>query len=164
MGRIVEASPEIPYLSLKLSFDAAVILEIVEKTNRPASVPVESGRGITVNQTSPVLLEVIVRLMQLLGTPEDISVLAPLIIREVLYRMLQGEQGALLYQFAISGSHAYNITQTNRLINRQYDRPLAIGHLTKSVNLSISALHKHFKRVTEMSSFEKIATIILRCF
>lgn len=164
IGRIVEASPKIPYLSLKLSFDADVILEIVEKTNRPSStsVPAEAGRGITVNQTSPALLEAIVRLMQLLDAPEDIPVLAPLVIREVLYRILQGEQGASLYQFAISGSHAYNIAQAIRLINRQYDRPLAVEQLAKSVNMSVSAFHKHFKRVTAMSPLQYQKTLRLQ--
>lgn len=162
MGRIVEASPEIPYLSLKLSFDADVILEIVEKTNLPASVSAKVGRGITVNQTSSALLEAIVRLMKLLDVPEDIPVLAPLIIREVLYRMLQGEQGALLYQFAISGSHAYNIAQAIRLINRQYDRPLAVEQLANSVSMSVSAFHKHFKRVTAMSPLQYQKTVRLQ--
>ena len=162
MGRIVEASPEIPYLGLKLSFDASFILEIVERMNRPAYAGTEAGRGITVNQSSPALLEVIVRLMQLLDAPEDIPVLAPLIIREVLYRILQGEQGALLYQFATSGSHSYNIAQAIRFINRQYDRPLAISHLAKSVNMSISAFHKHFKRVTAMSPLQYQKTVRLQ--
>ncbi|NHW35486.1 AraC family transcriptional regulator [Paenibacillus aceris] len=162
MGRIVEASPEIPYLSLKLSFDTDVILEIVEKTNRPASVHPEAGRGISVNQTSPALLQAIVRLMQLLDVPEDIPVLAPLVIREVLYRMLKGEQAEHLYQFVISGSHAYNIAQAIRLINRQYERPLTVEHLAKSVNMSISAFHKHFKRVTAMSPLQYQKTVRLQ--
>ncbi|MBW7475573.1 AraC family transcriptional regulator [Paenibacillus oenotherae] len=161
-GRIVDASPEIPYLSLKLSFDADVIMEIVKKTNRLASVPMEGGRGITVNQTSPALLETIVRLMQMLDTPEDIPVLAPLVIREVLYRMLQGEQGALLYQFATNGSHAYSIAQAIRLINRQYARPLSVEQLAKSVNMSVSAFHKHFKRVTAMSPLQYQKTVRLQ--
>lgn len=154
IGKIVEASPETPFLGLKLSFDTGSILENVEKMNWPASVSAETGRGIALSQTSPALLEVIVRLMQLLDTPEDIPVLAPLITREVLYRMLQGEQGALLYQLATSGSHSYNIAQAIRFINRQYDRPLAISHLAKSVNMSTSAFHKHFKRVTAMSPLQ----------
>jgi len=162
MGRIVKASPDIPYLSLKLSFDSAIILDIMEKMNRPAPVETEAGRGITVNQTSPALLEVIVRLMQLLDAPEDIPVLAPLIIREVLYRMLQGEQGALLYRFVISGYHSYNIAQAIRFINQQYDRPLVISHLAKSVNMSISAFHKHFKRVTAMSPLQYQKTVRLQ--
>jgi AraC-like DNA-binding protein len=162
IGRIVEATPEIPYLSLKLSFDVDVILEIVNKMNRPAFVPAEVGRGITVNRTSPVLLEAIARLMQLLDDPEDIPILAPLAIREILYRMLQGEQGALLYQFAIIGGHAHNIAQAIQLINRQYDRPLSIEQLAESVNMSISAFHKHFKRVTAMSPLQYQKTVRLQ--
>ncbi|GIO32186.1 MULTISPECIES: AraC family transcriptional regulator [Paenibacillus] len=162
MGRIVEASPEIPYLSLKLGFDIDVILEIMEKANRPAPAPAEAARGIAVNQTSPALLEALVRLVQLLDAPEDIPVLAPLAIREVLYRMLQGEQAALLCQFAISGSHGYNIAQAIRLINRQYDHPLAVEQLAKTVNMSVSAFHKHFKRVTAMSPLQYQKTVRLQ--
>lgn len=161
-GRIVDASPDIPFLGLKLTFDADVIIEIVKKMNRLASVPTEGGRGVTVNQISPELLETIVRLVQMLDTPEDIPVLAPLVTREVLYRMLQGEQGALLYQFAINGSHAYNIAQAIRLINRQYDHPLSVEQLAKSVNMSVSAFHKHFKRVTAMSPLQYQKTIRLQ--
>lgn len=162
IGKIVEASPETPYLSLKLSFDTGSILENVEKMNWPASAPAEAGRGISVNQMSPRLLEVIVRLMQLLDAPEDIPVLAPLITREILYRMLQGEQGALLYQFSTSGSHSYNIAQAIQFIIRQYDRPLAVSQLAQSVNMSISAFHKHFKRVTAMSPLQYQKTVRLQ--
>ncbi|WP_025691324.1 AraC family transcriptional regulator [Paenibacillus zanthoxyli] len=154
IGRIIEASPEIPYLSLKLSFDPDVILDIVKETNRPGFVPPEACRGITVNRTSPALLEAIVRLMQLLNEPEDIPILAPLVIREILYRVLQGEQGARIHQFAIIGSQAHNIAQAIQLINRQYDRPLVIEQLAKSVNMSTSVFHKHFKRVTAMSPLQ----------
>lgn len=161
IGKIIEASPENPYLSLKLSFDADVILDIVKETNRPVLVPSEACRGITVNRTSSTLLEAIVRLMQLLDTPEDIPILAPLVIREILYRVLQGEQGALIRQFVIIGSHAHNIAQSIQLINRQFDRPLVIEQLAKSVNMSTSAFHKHFKRVTAMSplQYQKIVRL-----
>jgi AraC-like DNA-binding protein len=162
IGRIIEASPEIPYLSLKLSFDADVIQDIVKETNHPVFVPAEACRGITVNRTSPALLEAIVRLMQLLNAPEDVPILAPLVIREILYRMLQGEQGALIHQFAIIGSHAHNIAQAIQLINRQYDRPLVIEQLAKTVNMSTSAFHKHFKRVTAMSPLQYQKTVRLQ--
>ncbi|MCZ8517025.1 AraC family transcriptional regulator [Paenibacillus filicis] len=162
IGRIIEASPEIPYLSLKLSFDADVILDIVQEMNRPVFVPAEASRGITVNRTSTALLEAIVRLMQLLNIPEDVPILAPLVIREILYRMLQGEQGALIHPFAIIGSHAHSIAQAIQLINRQYDRPLVIEQLAKSVNMSTSAFHKHFKRVTAMSPLQYQKTVRLQ--
>ncbi|OOC61752.1 AraC family transcriptional regulator [Paenibacillus ihbetae] len=154
IGRIIEASPETPYLSLKLSFDADIILDIVKESNPSDRSPREASRGITVNRTSPPLLEAMVRLMQLLDEPDHIPFLSPLIIREILYRMLQGEQGALIYQFAMIGSHAHNIAQAIQMINRQYDRPLVIEQLAQSVNMSTSAFHKHFKRVTAMSPLQ----------
>ncbi len=92
--------------------------------------------------------------MQLLNEPEDVPILAPLVIREILYRVLQGEQGARIHQFAIIGSQAHNIAQAIQLINRQYDRPLVIEQLAKSVNMSTSVFHKHFKRVTAMSPLQ----------
>ncbi|MDQ0113989.1 AraC family transcriptional regulator [Paenibacillus harenae] len=162
IGRIIEASPEIPYLSLKLSFDTDVILDIIKETNRPLFVPAEASRGITVNQTSPALIEAIVRLMQLLDEPEDVPVLAPLVIREILYRVLQAEQGALIHQFAIIGSQAHTIAQAIRLINRQFERPLVIEQLAKSVNMSTSAFHKHFKNVTAMSPLQYQKTVRLQ--
>lgn len=161
-GRIIEASPEIPYLSLKLSFDADIILDIVKEMNDPESVPVEASRGITVSRTSPELLEALVRLMQLLDAPQDIPIISPLVIREILYRVLQSEQGVLFHQFAISGSHAHNIAQAIQLINRQYNRPLVVEQLAKSVNMSTSAFHKHFKRVTAMSPLQYQKTVRLQ--
>ncbi|TBL79470.1 AraC family transcriptional regulator [Paenibacillus thalictri] len=162
IGKIIEASPEIPYLSLKLSFDADVILDLIKETNHSASVASEACRGITVNRTSPALLEAIVRLIQLLNTPEDVPILAPLVIREILYRVLQSEQGALIRQFATIGTHAHNITQAIQRINRQYDRPLVIEQLAKSVNMSASAFHKHFKQVTAMSPLQYQKTVRLQ--
>ncbi|MFB5763824.1 AraC family transcriptional regulator N-terminal domain-containing protein [Paenibacillus medicaginis] len=162
IGKIVEASPEIPYLSLKLRFDADVILDIVKEMNDPAFAPEEAGPGITVSRTTPELLEAIVRLMRLLDTPRDIQIVAPLVIREILYRVLQGEQGALIQQFAIIGSHAHSIAQAVQLINRQYNRPLVIEQLAKSVNMSTSAFHKHFKRVTAMSPLQYQKTVRLQ--
>ncbi|MGZ7441431.1 AraC family transcriptional regulator N-terminal domain-containing protein [Paenibacillus sp. TH7-28] len=161
VGKIIEASPEVPYLSLKLGFDVDVILDIVKEMNLPVATPAEA-RGITVNQTSAALLEALVRLLQLLDTPMDIPILAPLITREILYRVLQSEQGALIQQFAIIGSHAYNIAQAIQVINRQYNRPLLMEELAKSVNMSTSAFHKHFKRVTAMSPLQYQKTVRLQ--
>ncbi|GIP23285.1 AraC family transcriptional regulator [Paenibacillus sp. J22TS3] len=162
VGRIIEASPAIPYLSLKLCFDTDVILDTFKEMHHSGSIPPESGRGITVNETSPALLEAVIRLMRLLSTPEDIPVLAPLLIREILYRVLQSEHGALIHQFAIAGSHANSIAQAIQYINQQYDRPIIIEQLAKSVNLSTSAFHKHFKRVTMMSPLQYQKTVRLQ--
>ncbi|GGG69599.1 AraC family transcriptional regulator [Paenibacillus radicis (ex Gao et al. 2016)] len=162
ISKILAASPEKPHLSLRLSFDSDVILDIVKETSHSTSAPSKASRGIAVSRTSPALLEALVRLMKLLDEPEDISILSPLVIREILYRVLQGEQGAQIHQFAIIGSQAHNIAQAIQQINREFARPLVIDQLAKSVNMSTSAFHKHFKRVTEMSPLQYQKTVRLQ--
>ncbi|UJF31428.1 AraC family transcriptional regulator [Paenibacillus hexagrammi] len=162
VGRITEASSDTPYLSLKLSFEADMIVDMIKESTLTGEAPAEACRGITVNRTTPSLLEAIIRLMQLLRTPEDAKVLAPLVIREILYRVLQSEQGSLFRQFAVIGSQAHHIAQAIQLINRQYDRPLLIEQLANSVNMSTSAFHKHFKRVTAMSPLQYQKTVRLQ--
>jgi AraC-like DNA-binding protein len=152
IGKITHASPQLPYLSLQLTLSPDVLLEIVNKTSPQRSR--ETGRGILVNTSTPPLLDAILRLVQLLDTPMDIPMLAPLIVREIFYRVLQGEQGTLLRQYALVGSHAHGISQAIHLINRNYSEPLVINELAKTVSMSSTSLHKHFKRVTAMSPLQ----------
>ncbi|KWX72736.1 AraC family transcriptional regulator [Paenibacillus jilunlii] len=152
IGKITEASPQVPYLSLQLNFTPEIILDIVK--GNPPQWDGTTGRGIIVSKSTPPLLDAVLRLVKLEDTPGDIPILAPLITREVLYRVLQGEQGASITQFAFIGSHAYRISEAIQLINRDYAKPLLIEELAKEVNLSPSALHKHFKKVTAMSPLQ----------
>jgi AraC-like DNA-binding protein len=149
IGRIVQASPKTPYLSLRLTFSADDILNIVQETKPIGNG--ETGRGILVNKTTPALLEPILRLVKLLDKPEDIPFLAPFFVREILYRVLQGEQGAIIKQFALIGSYENSIAKAIHLIKQNYDKSILIEELAREVNLSPSSLHKHFKKVTSMS-------------
>ncbi|ETT49764.1 AraC family transcriptional regulator [Paenibacillus sp. FSL R7-269] len=153
-GRITGATSEHPFLGIKLSFDPGTILEIVKEMADSPLAPGETSLGITVARTSEPLLEAIVRLIQLLDAPQDIPVLSPLVIREILYRVLQSDQGAHLHQFAIIGSHAHRIAEAIQVITKQYDQSLIVEQLAESVNMSTSAFHKHFKRVTAMSPLQ----------
>ncbi|WP_020620357.1 AraC family transcriptional regulator [Paenibacillus daejeonensis] len=160
VGHIVEAKPESPYLSLKLTFDADMILELVQTS--PVQPAPTDPRGIRVSRVSESLLEAVVRLVRLLETPQDVPVLAPLMIREILYRVLQGEQGPWLRSFAIPGSQAQRIAQAIRTINRDFDRPLLVEQLAGSVHMSASAFHKHFKRITRLSPLQYQKTVRLQ--
>ncbi|WP_372629835.1 AraC family transcriptional regulator [Cohnella sp.] len=161
-GSIVEASREVPYLSLKLGFEADLVLEVAKHADMPPVGAPPAGRGIAVNRTSPDLLEALVRLMRLLDAPGEIPFMAPLILREIVYRTFQDDQGAILYPFTAIGSHAHGIAQAIRLINRQFDRPLSVEHLAKTANMSSSAFHKHFKRTTAMSPLQYQKTVRLQ--
>ncbi|UUZ81730.1 AraC family transcriptional regulator [Paenibacillus sp. P26] len=152
IGKITHASPQIPYLSLQLTLTPDVILDISKKSS-PGKRG-ETGRGIIVNPSTPPLLDAVLRLVHLLDTPSDIEILAPLFIREIFYRVLQGEQGELIRPFAVIGSYAQGISNAIHMINRDYSKPLVIEELAKKVSMSPRSLHKHFKRVTAMSPIQ----------
>ncbi|AFH63172.2 AraC family transcriptional regulator [Paenibacillus caseinilyticus] len=154
LAKVMEATPQVPYLSLQLNFSPDAILDLAQETARPESSPPGTGRGISVTPSTPPLLEAVLRLVKLLDTPEDIPVLAPLAHREILYRVLQGGQGALIRQIAAAGSQANLISKAIRLLHRDYDKPLHIEELAREIRMSPSALFKHFKKVTAMSPLQ----------
>ncbi|MBB3131182.1 AraC-like DNA-binding protein [Paenibacillus rhizosphaerae] len=163
IGKIIEASPEIPYLSLALTLSPDVLVDINKKSSpSPQEKGETGGRGILVQPSTPPLLDAVLRLVRLLETPADIEMLAPLVIREIFYRVLQGEQGALIRQFAVIGSYAQGISSAIHRINRDYSQPLVIEALAAQVNMSPTTFHKQFKRVTAMSPLQYQKTIRLQ--
>ena len=153
-GQVVEASPEAPYLSFRLDFDAAEIAELMLRVG-----PVETGaqrtaRGMFLGRTNGSLLDAVLRLMRLLATPEDIPVLAPLAKQEILYRTLKGEQGWRLGQIATADSQAQRIARAIAWLKAHYAEPLRIEEVAREVHMSTSSLHHHFKAVTALSPLQ----------
>lgn len=153
-GQIIQASPEEPYFCVQINFNTEQILDIIKESDDVWNGKKDSGRGIVVNKINSHLLDAVLRLVRLLHTPKDIPVLSPLIIREILYRILQDSQGNLIKQFAMIGSHAHCIAKVIQFINSNFSKPLRIEDLAKKVNMSTSSLHNQFKKVTAMSPLQ----------
>jgi hypothetical protein len=153
-GMVIEATPQKPYLCLKIDFSTNDILDILKESDQKWSGRTDAKRGMYVNRIDSSLLDAILRLVRLLDTPWDIPVLSPLFIREILYRVLQDEHGDLIRQFAMTGSHVQSIAKAIRIINQDFFKPLRIEELAKGVNMSISALYSQFKKVTAMSPLQ----------
>lgn len=154
VGRIINVEPEKPYLCIHISFHTDQIIDIVKDSDQMWSKKVNSGRGLVLNRTNVTLLDAVTRLVRLLDTPQDLRVLSPLIIREILYRILQEDQGHIIKQFFINGSHAHSIEKIIKLINDDFSKPLRIKELAGKANMSISSLHSQFKKVTAMTPLQ----------
>lgn len=153
-GVLLEASPENPSLGVRLNIDPTQINSLLAEAG-PMGVPaLPSGRGLYVERTDPLLLDALLRLIRLLDTPKDIAVLAPLIRREIMYRLLRGPQGYRLYEIAMSSSQTHRVCQAITWLNQHFHRPLRIEDLAREVNLSSSTLHHRFKAVTSMSPLQ----------
>lgn len=150
---VVEASPVQPYLGLKLNLDPAQLCDIIAQTN-PSIDKKESVRGWFVSNAEPSLIDCAIRLTQLLDTPQDIPFLAPMIMREIYYRLLVGEQGEAVRQIATSGSNMQRIAEVIKRIKADFTEPLRVEDLAGQANMSASSFHRHFKAVTSMSPLQ----------
>lgn len=154
IAQVIEASPEIPYLALKLEIQSSEILEVLRETQIETNKKEGAKRGMYVSQMKPPLLNAITRLVHLLDTPEDIHVLAPLIKKEIIYRVLQGEHGERLKQIAIEGSSTQQINNVIKHIMQNYEKSFKIEELAEIANMSVSSLYRYFTEVTTMSPIQ----------
>lgn len=153
-GQVTEASPDVPYLALKLEFTPNEILEVLRDSQIEVDQKEKAKRGMYVSQIESSLLDAVTRLARLLDNPNDIPVLAPLITKEIIYRVLQGKHGVTLGQIAIEGSSTYQISDVIEHIMNNYDQSFRIEDLAEIGNMSVSSLHRQFKVVTAMSPIQ----------
>ncbi len=152
-ARVVEASPRRPYLAVRLALCPAVVGELLaDGTAAPPAGP--PARAIGVTPVEPPLLDAVCRLVALLDSPQDVGPLAPLVLREITYRLLTGPQGARLRQIASAGAPAQRIALAIRWLKEHFAGPLRVESLAKRVGMSPSAFHLHFKNVTAMSPLQ----------
>jgi AraC-like DNA-binding protein len=152
-ARVVEASPDRPYLAVRISFDPAVVGELLADgmTPPPLGPP---ARGLAVTPVEPPLLDAVTRLVALLDSSQDVVPLAPLVLREITYRLLTGPQGLRLRQIASAGAPAHRIARAIRWLKDHFADPLRIESLARHVRMSPSAFHLHFKGVTALSPLQ----------
>jgi len=154
-GQVIDASPEAPYLGLRLSFDVKDIAALALDLQLGETLPVRaSQRGIFTGELSTTLLDPVLRLVRLLDSPEDVPALAPLVTREILYRLLKSADGWRLAQMAVVDSHSQRIAQAISVLSMRFQEPLRVEDLADEVHMSVSSLHQHFKAVTAMSPLQ----------
>lgn len=154
VSQILEASPNAPFLGIRLNLDPAVIGALMLETNIPRSERDQPGRAIAVSTLTDDLIDASVRLMRLLANPRDIPILAPLAEREILYRILQGDQTAQLSHIAFAESKLQQVNRAIGWIKQNFREPFSIDLLASEASMSASALHQHFKTVTAMSPLQ----------
>ena len=154
VGHVVKASPTKPYLCLTLKVDPRELAALIVESGLPAASDDHDGRALYVSSLEAPLLDGLLRLWRLLDTPRDIAVLAPLILRELHYRLLQGEQHGRLAEMAIGDGRLRRVAGAIAWIKEHFAEPLQIAALAKRANMSPSALHSHFKAVAAVSPIQ----------
>jgi AraC-like DNA-binding protein len=152
--QIIKASRERPYLGLVLKLDQREMSQLMVDSHLPPPRPQQSSRGMATGEVTLPLLTAFQRLVDLLAEPTDIPILAPIIQREILYRLLVGDQGVRLRQMASAGSQSHQIARAIDWLKGNFTRPLRIDELATQVHMSTSTFHHHFRSLTAMSPLQ----------
>jgi AraC-like DNA-binding protein len=143
--------PNERYLAVSLDLDSDRLASVLSEADVPSPT---AEPAFAVNPVTPELLDAWLRLLRLLDAPQDIAVLAPLCEREILYRLLQGPQGAIVRQIARADSRLSQVRRAIALIRDQFDRPLRVEVLAEEAGMSPASLHRHFRTATAMSPLQ----------
>jgi AraC-like DNA-binding protein len=153
-GQVRVASNNEPYLGLRLELALDDIGELIRDDKLPAKANAPASRGMYVNRIAMPVLEPVLRLLRLLDTPEDVPIMAPLIKREIMYRLLVNGEGARLRQIALQDSHTQRIAKAISALRVNYAQSLRVEDMARAVHMSVSSFHHHFKAVTAMSPLQ----------
>src|SRR5215216_6419070 len=153
-SRITEAEEERPYLGLVLRLDPTLVGSVMVEAGHLAPRGHAAVQAIDVSPLEAGLLDATVRLVRLLDSPTEARFLAPLVTREIVYRLLRGEQGGRLRHTAALGGHAHRIGKALERLREDFDRPLRVKDVAREVGMSVSGFHHHFRAVTAMSPLQ----------
>ncbi len=154
VGHVLEASKERPYLGLRLDLDPALVGSVMVEAGDVSPQNQADVRAINVSSLDAGLLDAVVRLIRLVDTPAEAPFLAPLISREIVYRLWKGEQGDRLRYITASSGYTPHIARAIERLHQNFDQPLHIDSIARELGMSVSGFHHHFKAVTAMSPLQ----------
>ncbi len=153
-GRVLDASEEQPLLGLVLTLDSALVSSVMVEAGHAAPPGGASVRALDVSPLDASLLSAVVRLVRLLDAPGEAPVLAPLIKREIIYRLLQGEQSSRLRHIAVLNGHSHRIARVVQRLHEDFDQSIPVERLAEEIGMSTSSFYHHFKAVTDMTPLQ----------
>jgi AraC-like DNA-binding protein len=153
-SRITEASKERPYLGLVLRLNPTLVGSVMVEAGYPAPRGHAPVKAVDVSPLDTGLLDAVVRLVRLLDSPTEARFLAPLVMREIVYRLLMGEQSGRLSQVTALGGSTHRIVEAIERLRKDFDQPLRIEDIARELGMSVSGFHHHFKAVTAMTPLQ----------
>jgi len=153
-ARVVGATLARPHLGLILHFDLSGLRSLIEEAQLPTPASGQTQRGIYVSRTGPALLDAVLRLVQLLQYPTEIPVLAPMIQREILFRLLLDESSVVLHRVAQANSQPQRIGVAIVWLKKHFRESFRVEDLARRVGMSTSGFHQWFRNITGMSPLQ----------
>lgn len=150
-AKILKASKDDPFLALVVHLEPDKLSELIVRVF-PNGLPKKAiSKPIYVGKSNPNSVKCAIRMMELVLNQEDIDLLVPLAIEEILIRLLRSPSGVSIAQIGIPDSHAQKISKAISWLKSHYTESLKVEDLANVAGMSISSFHNHFKKITSMS-------------
>ena len=153
-ARVLGATRAKPDLGLALQFNLASVRALIQEARLPAPADGACKRGLYLAPTPPCLLDAVLRLVRLLRRPVEIPVLAPMIEREILFRLLLEESSAVLHRMAETDSQPQRIAVALVWLRKHFHEAFRIDDLARRAGMSTSSFHQWFREITGMSPLQ----------
>jgi AraC-like DNA-binding protein len=150
-AQITQASPSEPYLSLRVDLEPQKIAELVLKVFPHGVPPSQERSAVYITPVNESLVNAAIRLMECLPQPADVQLLAPLVMDEILIRLLRSPIGIRVAQMGFAESSVHRIARAISWLRANFSQPMKVEELAELVHMSASSFHEHFKSVTSMS-------------
>jgi AraC-like DNA-binding protein len=154
ISQIDVATPEKPYLGMRLVLDSAVVTSTMVESGLVHPKGERSAKAVAVSALDSDLLNACLRLVRLLRSPDQYRILGPLVVREIIYRLLIGDQGHSMRHLATIGGQAHRMVRAVKRMRDDFAKPLRIENVAREIGMSVSGFHAHFKAVTAMSPLQ----------
>jgi AraC-like DNA-binding protein len=150
-AQVTRASHSEPYLSLRLDLDPHKIAELVLKVFPRGLPPVRERNAVYITPVDASIVNAATRLMECLSQPEDAELLSPLVMDEILIRLLRSPIGVRVAQMGFAESSVDRVAKAISWLRANFSQPMKVEDLAGLVHMSVSSFHEHFKSVTSMS-------------
>lgn len=159
--QVVGASPEHPFLGVAIYLDKQLISQLMTEIELPPEPENDSSPGVSVVDAGTELLDAFLRLVEVLDNPGRISVLAPMLIREIHYLLLTGPQGEQLRRINTYGTQSHQVAKAVVWMRDNYKESVHVDTLAQRVHMATSTFHRHFKEVTTLSPLQYLKRLRL---
>lgn len=153
VGRVIEASPEKPYIGMIIEFDVGIMREVIDNLDAPPQ-PTPDGLAVFVEQLSDPLRDCLARIVRLFANPDAVPILYPSIMKEICFWLLTGPNGGEVCKIARTESHTRRIADAIFMLQKDFARPIRVEEMADAARMGLSSFHQHFKSLTSMTPLQ----------
>jgi AraC-like DNA-binding protein len=151
-----QASAQEPLMGLSIRLNLTEVADLLVSINEAGIPQAETPRGAGCTPLDDRLSQMVLRLLEGLGSPLETRLLTPGHLREIYYHVLMGPQGPSMRAALTSQGHFGKIAKALRWINAHYAEDIDVSRLAQEAGMSVAAFHAHFKTISQTTPIQYI--------